>query len=47
MTDTNDSDISEIKLYGLDNNPKTCKNCHRLNHSSNTICWYCDKRLEK
>jgi len=38
--------FNEIKLYGLDNHPKICRKCERLNNSANTLCWYCNLRFE-
>jgi hypothetical protein len=39
--------MTNIKLYGLDLNPKKCNKCERPNNSLNTLCWYCNSRFEK
>ena len=37
----------EVKLYGLDRDPKDCFRCNRQNHSKNTVCWYCNECLDE
>jgi len=36
----------EIRIYWLDQFPKKCNRCKKMNNSENTICCYCKNKFD-